>query len=149
MKYIDEAKHPTTGVVYKVGDKIVIYQGRLGHNNKITIRSMFELNDRVYVSDKAEATQGTYLSAVLRHQRSYDMNEVWSIQFLHSNGNCTEMYSDEGRVKTAYDEYVDSVEAKTPVQIEVEGFTNTADRAQAKVSLDSESLDGVRVFKVF
>jgi len=43
MKYIilTEAIHPTTKEIYKVGDNVIIYQGRLGHDNIMTINSMF------------------------------------------------------------------------------------------------------------
>ena len=38
--YLTEAKHPKTGEVYKLGDTVCIYQGRFGHNNIMTIRTI-------------------------------------------------------------------------------------------------------------
>lgn len=84
MEYIilTEAIHPTTKEIYKVGDKVIIYQGRLGHDNIMTINSMFTTahkkgDNMVYVSEniytKLDYRQpwpynpkGTYLNAVKR-----------------------------------------------------------------------------------
>jgi len=76
MNQITKAIHPETKELYSVGDRVCIYQGRFGHNNIITIKSMFSdkehngnegdavgFEERVYVSE-TESLPGTYLSSV-------------------------------------------------------------------------------------
>jgi hypothetical protein len=72
MVEIKSAKHPKTGELFSVGDRVCIYQGRFGHNNIITIKSMFtskehngdehnpEFEERVYVSE-TDSLPGSYL----------------------------------------------------------------------------------------
>ncbi len=75
-KHLTAAKHPKTGEEYSIGDNVCIYQGRNGHNNIITIRTiMLSLDGDLSVSAKEikpedinnpEILAGsfTYLSAV-------------------------------------------------------------------------------------
>lgn len=93
MEYIvlTEAVHPKTKETYKIGDKVVIYQGRFGHNNIITINSLFTTDirgdDNIYVSDRSYTEKdyntsypnnptGTYISAIKRKITDKEIKEL-------------------------------------------------------------------------
>lgn len=69
IEQIYEDIHPKSGELYKVGDVVCIYQGRFGHNNIMTIKSMWLINaghpteQATYVSN-TNSLPGTSLSAV-------------------------------------------------------------------------------------
>jgi hypothetical protein len=68
IKEVKEAIHPKTKELYRVGDIVCIYQGRFGHNNIITIKSMWvenegEENEYIYVSER-DTLPGTGLYEV-------------------------------------------------------------------------------------
>lgn len=63
MEQLQSATHPKTKEIYFVGDRVCIYQGRFGHNNIITIKSIWKGNNHIYVS-KNDTLPGTYLDAV-------------------------------------------------------------------------------------
>ena len=50
---LTEAVHPVTGAIYRVGDRVKIYQGRFGHNNIMVINSMFKFKEIVYVTNRS------------------------------------------------------------------------------------------------
>jgi hypothetical protein len=94
-RYLTEAIHPQTGETYKIGDTVLVYQGRFGHNNIMTIGTMIsqdsvcngkpctdisiskkviapeDIND----SDKTKASF-TYLSAVKKKLTDKEVKEI-------------------------------------------------------------------------
>lgn len=97
IKYaiLTEAIHPKTEELYKIGDRVVIYQGRFGHNNIIIINSMFTANgdETVYVSEETYVKgdydnpfpnnpQGTYLSAVKNKMSDKDFKSLQKAKAL-------------------------------------------------------------------
>ena len=80
MKQITEAYHPETKELYTVGDKVVIYQGRFGHDNIIEIKSMWQGEDYVYVSSEL-TLPGTYLSAVKRKITDKEIKKIRNLQY--------------------------------------------------------------------
>lgn len=63
MKQIFKAVNPKDNIEYSVGDRVCIYQGRFGHNNIITIKSIWKSGDDIFVSSN-ETLPGTYISAI-------------------------------------------------------------------------------------
>jgi hypothetical protein len=63
MKQIKSAIHPISKKEYFVGDTVCIYQGRFGHNNIITIKSMWKTTDYIYVSEN-DTLPGTFIDAI-------------------------------------------------------------------------------------
>jgi len=47
-----------------IGDTVNIYQGRFGHQNIMTIRTIFTHAGNIYVSNAINATTGTYANAI-------------------------------------------------------------------------------------
>jgi len=102
-KILTEAVHPETGETYRIGDIVVIYQGRNGHNNIITISSMFTTTrevDRntIYVSDEKYALQdfeitfpnnpkGTYLESIKRKLTLKEYTKIMKAKQLASEYN--------------------------------------------------------------
>jgi hypothetical protein len=60
---VKSAINPKDGIEYFEGDKVVIYQGRLGHNNIIQIKSIWKHLDTFLVSETEEYF-GTYITAI-------------------------------------------------------------------------------------
>ena len=63
MKQISKAINPKDNIEYSVGDRVCIYQGRFGHNNIITIKSMWQSEDYIYVSS-TDKLPGTFINAI-------------------------------------------------------------------------------------
>lgn len=96
MEYIviTEAVHPTTKEVYKVGERICIYQGRFGHNNILTIGSMFtDSSGEVYVSENIYSEEdyqkkyphnptGTYINAIKHKISDKEMRKIINAQSI-------------------------------------------------------------------
>lgn len=60
---IKEAINPETNQLIKEGDVVLIYQGRFGHNNIMTIKSMWNHGDWIGVS-KDEDQISTHIEAI-------------------------------------------------------------------------------------
>ena len=54
MKKINSAVNLQDSIEYFVGDRVVIYQGRFGHDNIITIKSIWDFGDWIGVTNKEE-----------------------------------------------------------------------------------------------
>ena len=84
MKQITEAYHPETKELYTVGDKVVIYQGRFGHDNIIEIKSMWQNEndptDHICVSSEL-TLPGTFLSAVKRKITDKEIKKIRNLQY--------------------------------------------------------------------
>jgi hypothetical protein len=86
---LNEAIHPDTKELYRVGDLVCIYQGRFGHDNIWTIGSMFKTNqsDYIYVSRMVYSDEdykkvfpnnvtGTYLNSVKYKVSDKDFKKI-------------------------------------------------------------------------
>ena len=60
---IKEAIHPETMEIVKEGDVVLIYQGRFGHNNIMTIKSLWNHGNWIGVSPNEEEVS-TNISAI-------------------------------------------------------------------------------------
>lgn len=76
LENITSAVNSKTGETISLGDRVVIYQGRFGHNNIITIRTMFKVHGQVYVSHREKATVGTYLEAIKRKITEAELHQI-------------------------------------------------------------------------
>lgn len=65
MIQLNSVINPRDNIEYFVNDKVVIYQGRFGHDNIIQIKSIWkdESNDCIYVSSN-ETLPGTYIQSI-------------------------------------------------------------------------------------
>jgi hypothetical protein len=60
---VKEAVNPKTNQLIKEGDTVLIYQGRFGHNNVMTIKSIWNHGDWIGVS-KDETQLSTHIEAI-------------------------------------------------------------------------------------
>jgi hypothetical protein len=101
MNYIilDEFIHPETGELYKLKDKVVIYQGRFGHNNILEINTIFKVKndefDYIYVTDRIytqedwlkkwpHCPQGTFANSIKRKITNKQIKEIDKARHLTS-----------------------------------------------------------------
>jgi len=97
--YLTEAIHPRTREVYRLGDIVCIYQGRFGHNNIMTIKTIISSSNgndiELYVSDKeikeadinnTDETRGAFtnLSAVKHKLTEKKVKEIQRAKQLAS-----------------------------------------------------------------
>lgn len=81
MNSVNSAINPKDGIEYFVGDKVVIYQGRFGHNNIIQIKSIWinetesTIINTPYVSS-SDSLPGTYISAIKRKISDKEINLI-------------------------------------------------------------------------
>lgn len=61
---IKEAVNPKTNELVKEGDVVLIYQGRLGHNNIMTVKSIWDHGEWIGVS-KDEDKMSTNITAII------------------------------------------------------------------------------------
>lgn len=72
---VPSAINPKDGIEYFEGDKVVIYQGRLGHNNVIQIKSIWKHHETFLISETDEYF-GTYISAIKHKITDKEINKI-------------------------------------------------------------------------
>lgn len=82
MEQLQEIKDKD-GTIYAIGDIVCIYQGRFGHDNIITIKSIWKHNEDILVSS-AETLPGTHLNAI---KYKLSQKELLKIQKGIENSN--------------------------------------------------------------
>lgn len=84
------------------------------------------------------------------------MSEVWRVEIGFNNGASNCICCTESGGKTAYDGWYDSrsgeflsAERSAEKPIEIEGFTDTADKAYRKLAFIPSEVNSISVFRVY
>ena len=75
MKKLESAINPSDKINYSVGDIVVIYQGRFGHDNIMTIKSIWDFGDWIGVSD-TENPLCTHIEAIKRKLSDKELRKI-------------------------------------------------------------------------
>lgn len=82
-----------------------------------------------------------------------DAREVWTILIVFKNGQPMTMCADEHTCKTCYENWIDSMgqgfEVGDNKLIEIDGFTDSADRAPCKFAFLYDEVLAIRTWRMY
>lgn len=81
-------------------------------------------------------------------------HEVWSLVVIFSTGDSMQICASEHACKTAHDRWTDSITKGFEVEgednlIEIEGFTDSADRAPRKMAFLADQVKCVSTWRLY